>query len=409
MTREVRKMDELEMLKELDKLINDTPDLNTVLEETGTTIETLTSQADELQAEYSALSEKMLLNLSDPLPLRWEKLLRLHSAGNQDALRLLNMYISDCSFFSSTEERITQYAVTRKRLDELTAWEEWYSAQSRLFSGLPERIRSCKTANGEPGTDADSVFTLMMKSGCTSKNTDPVTLRDNLTGISTFIHGAGLENVSPLIWFLVIIHNQKKLCSTPGFIVNPQNILRYQEYNITQDNGKNFNQYEQYCNLYLDLKESFPRTDLQLCDMGFLKCSNLSQWCCDFVDYPCGIPSTAAGIVERFSPDFFSNPWNDVELLRNSNVTYSELEQWGFAHSGLTELFESTVQSIQPGDIHYLIDNSREFIRRLAESSGILSEIRPDDVYMAMAFLCSKAVSQFEMLFSEWAARAIIL
>ena len=301
-------MDELEMLKELDKLINDTPDLNTVLEETGAPIESLTAQADELQAEYDALSEKLALNVSDPLPLRWEKLLRLHSAGNQDALRLLNMYISDCSFFSSTEERITQYAATRKRLDELTAWEEWYSVQSRLFSGLPERIRSCKTANGEPGTDADSVFTLMMKSGCTSKNTDPVTLRDNLTGISTFIHGAGLENVSPLIWFFVIIHNQKKLCSTLGFIVNPQNILRYQEYNITQDNGKNFNQYEQYCNLYLDLKESFPRTDLQLCDMGFLKCSNLSQWCCDFVDYPCGIPSTAAGIIERFSPELFSNP-----------------------------------------------------------------------------------------------------
>lgn len=96
-------------------------------------------------------------------------------------------------------------------------------------------------------------------------------------------------------------------------------------------------------------------------------------------------------------------------MLRDSNFTYSELEQWGFAHSGLTELFESTVQSIQPGNIHYLIDNSREFIRRLAESSAILSEIRPDDVYMAMAFLCSKAVSQFEMLFFEWAARAIIL
>lgn len=91
-------MDELEMLKELDKLINDTPDLNTVLEETGAPIESLTAQADELQAEYDALSEKLALNVSDPLPLRWEKLLRLHSAGNQDALRLLNMYISDCSF-----------------------------------------------------------------------------------------------------------------------------------------------------------------------------------------------------------------------------------------------------------------------------------------------------------------------
>lgn len=409
MTREVRNMDELEMLKELDRLIDETPDLNSVLEESGNTVESLTAQADELQAEYSALSEKMSMNLSDPLPLRWEKLFRLHSAGNQDALRLLNMYISDCSFFSSTEERVTQYAATRKRLDELTAWEEWYSAQSQQFSGLLERIRSCKTANGEPGTDVDSVFTLMMKSGCTSKNTDSVILRDNLTGISAFIYGAVLENVAPLIWFLVIIHNQKKLCSTQGFIVNPQNILRYQEYNITQDNGKNFNQYEQYCNLYLDLKEAFPCADLQLCDMGFLKCSNLSQWCCDFVDYPCGIPSTAAGIIERFSPDFFSNPWNDIELLRDSNVTYSELEQWRFTHSGLAGLIESAVQSIQPDNIRYLIDNSREFIHGLAESGGILSEIRLDDVYMAMPFLCSKAVSQFEVLLSERAARAIIL
>ena len=102
-------MDELEMLKELDRLINDTPDLNFVLEESGNTVESLTAQAYELQNEYNTLSGKLSLNLSDPLPLRWEKLLRLHSAGNQDALRLLNMYISDCSFFSSTEERITQY------------------------------------------------------------------------------------------------------------------------------------------------------------------------------------------------------------------------------------------------------------------------------------------------------------
>ena len=112
-------MDELEMLKELDRLIDATPDLNSVLEETGNTIESLTAQADELQAEYNALSEKMSLNLSDPLPLRWEKLLGLRSAGNQDALRLLNMYISDCCFFSSTEERITQYAATRKGLMSL--------------------------------------------------------------------------------------------------------------------------------------------------------------------------------------------------------------------------------------------------------------------------------------------------
>lgn len=401
-------MDELEMLKEIDKMIDKPQDLDKVIEETGMSREALTAQAEELKSEYNALSSKLELNLSDPLPLRWEKLLRLHSTGNPNAVRLLNMYISDCNFFGDkADECIAQYAATRKRLDELTCWEAWYSSQSQQYVRVFNRIKCCKIGNAESGTDAESVFNLMMRNGYTSKNADPSILLDNLTEISSFIHSAGLENVSPLIWFLVIIHNQKKLCSTPGFIVNPQNILRYQEYNISQNNGKNFDQYEQYCNLYLDLKDMFTQADMNLCDMGFLKCSNLAQWCCDFVEYPCGIPSTAAGIIERFSPDFFSDPWNEIELLHSSNITYDQLERWEFAHSRLTGLIQSAVRSIRPDDIHELLSNSREFIHELAENSGILSEIRSIDVYMTLISLCVKAVARFEVLFAEQTACAI--
>ncbi|MGN1119584.1 MAG: hypothetical protein ACI4Q4_04445 [Oscillospiraceae bacterium] len=403
-------MDELEMLKEIDKMIDETQDLDRELEESGISRETLTAQAEELKSEYNALSSKLELNLADPLPLRWEKLLRLHSKGDPDAVRLLNMYISDCSFFGSeADECISQYTATRKRLDELTCWETWYSSQSQQYARLFNRIKCCKVGHAESGTDAETVFNLMMRNGCTSGNADPAILLDNLTEISSFIHSAGLENASPLIWFLVIIHNQKKLCSTPGFIVNPQNILRYQEYNISQNNGKNYDRYEQYCDLYLDLKDMFPQADMELCDMGFLKCSNLAQWCCDFVEYPCGIPSTAAGIIERFSPDFFSDPWNEIELLRSSNITYDELERWEFAHSRLTGLIQSAVQSIRPDDIHELLRNSREFIHGLAENSGILSEIRSEDVYMTLISLCVKAVARFEVLFAEHTACAIVL
>ncbi|MGN0651133.1 MAG: hypothetical protein ACI4KM_11900, partial [Oscillospiraceae bacterium] len=130
-------MDELEMLKEIDKMIDETQDLDRELEETGMSREALTAQAEELKSEYNALSSKLELNLADPLPLRWEKLLRLHSKGDPNAVRLLNMYISDCNFFGGeADECLTQYAATKKRLEELTAWEDWYSTQLQQYSQL---------------------------------------------------------------------------------------------------------------------------------------------------------------------------------------------------------------------------------------------------------------------------------
>lgn len=63
-TKEVKSVDELEMLKEIDKMIDETQDLDRELEETGMSREALTAQAEELKSEYNALSSKLELTFA---------------------------------------------------------------------------------------------------------------------------------------------------------------------------------------------------------------------------------------------------------------------------------------------------------------------------------------------------------
>lgn len=404
-------MTEIEMQNEFDKLINETQSQKSFPDEPGSAPEVLTAQAEELRREYVSLSEELGLDSSEPLALRWEKLLGLCSGGAPGSIRLLNMYISDCCFFGIRPEDdcTAGFSATKERLDMLTDWEKWYSAQSPEFSRLSGKICGSRVSHAQQSSEHEIVFNLMMKHRYAPGDTNPGILRDNLGEISSFIQGAGLCNISPLIWFLVIVHNQKKLCRKPGFMVNPQNILRYQEYNILQNNGKNFDQYEQYCNLYLDLKEAFQHADLPLCDFGFLKCSNLAQWCCDFVEFPCGIPYTASGIIDQFSPDFFSSPWDDIELLRSSGVSFEELENWEFAHSELTGLIQNAAGEVRLSDLRELLTNSRGFIHGLAENSGVLDAANPENVFMTLLSLCRMSAARIEELIAEQAANAIIL
>jgi hypothetical protein len=105
---------------------------------------------------------------------------------------------------------------------------------------------------------------------------------DNLEALIIYINSdEKLKSVKPYIIFAVLTRKHGMMQNRENFIPNLQSAFRFQGYNILNDNGKNFNNYQSYLELYDNLRSCYiddEITDIELCDFCFSNLSPLSEW-----------------------------------------------------------------------------------------------------------------------------------
>lgn len=75
----------------------------------------------------------------------------------------------------------------------------------------------------------------------------------------------------PFYLFQVMVRHTNRLAQNPDFQIVPASLWKYKEYEITKNNGKNFNKYERCIGLFQKLCKLYkndPHIDIALCRYG---------------------------------------------------------------------------------------------------------------------------------------------
>lgn len=124
------------------------------------------------------------------------------------------------------------------------------------------------------------------------------------------------SRIKPYIYSAVITRKRKYMMKRERYSPNIQSVFKRKEYEITEDNGKNFNAYQKHIELYCHIRDCYTNeSDIALSDYCFAEFSNLSEWfyenCEAFGEIPMTLRQVIAWLAEIV--DVWYTPGNDVD------------------------------------------------------------------------------------------------
>ena len=179
-----------------------------------------------------------------------------------------------------------------------------------------------------------------------------------------------------------------------------KNLFRYQEYNITHDNGKNNEQYLDYCEIFVVLKDCFPEADEPLCNAGFLQLSNLAEYCFEHAESGGRIPLTADGIAKTLPLCLFDVSSQEIPIWRNMELDKCDFFGLTKRYSVIWNTAEKAASKLLLTDISKFVEHGEELVADLL--TGDISEIvRVSSLDIARKLLVYAVKCRFESLLCE--------
>ena len=127
-----------------------------------------------------------------------------------------------------------------------------------------------------------------------------------------------LKQIKPYIYTAVLTRKTKKMTDQKGFIPNIKSIFKPMIYKSEKDNGKNFDCYQIYLELYDHLKRVYDgEYDKNLTDYCFTHFSNLSEWFYDNCKPDDNIPMPFRYIINEIISFEYSE--TDKEILLDAS------------------------------------------------------------------------------------------
>lgn len=124
------------------------------------------------------------------------------------------------------------------------------------------------------------------------------------------------SKVKPYIYSTVITRKRKYIMKRERYSPNIQSVFKRKEYEITEDNGKNFNAYQKHIELYCHIRDCYTNeSDIALSDYCFAEFSNLSEWFYENCEAVGEIPMTLRQVIAWLAEivDVWYTPGNDVD------------------------------------------------------------------------------------------------
>ena len=162
-------------------------------------------------------------------------------------------------------------------------------------------------------------------------------LTDNLLSLMQAVSGnEKVRCLKPYILFAVLTRKHGMMQNRAHYLPNLQSVFQYQSYQIDCDNGKNFNSYQDYVELYDSLRryyESDDSVDMQLSDFCFANLSPLSEWYYRFCEPDFAIPMTLRRKVQNaesvsFPMLFCYDTYSDADIGEFEHQHADIYRQW---------------------------------------------------------------------------------
>ncbi len=223
---------------------------------------------------------------------------------------------------------------------------------------------------------------------------------DNIGGLVQQVNSAEmLKSLKPYIYSAVLSRKHKMMLERKNYSVNIKSVFKYNEYTINNDNGKNFDTYANYLELYDHLRRFFENdkdVDLEFSDYCFANLSNLSDWYYKNCEVNENIPKTLKYEISEYLK-------NDITLVDYSKYKISDFMLKNKAVSIVYSNTLSEDKNLYLDFISAMYNNKsiKEYAKRLYESSDVERKCRKSDLSKVLTFAEIFLFNHVEILLTE--------
>lgn len=232
-----------------------------ILEECNLTFEEALEKTEKYCAEFNTLVKKynvtaqtpdiVLINISDAL----------ESNRDEDMIRLYGMAIIDDGLLfgdvEDEEERVLQWAIAN---DKLNLFMDYMKKQPVYKERLEKLVKSIKsdikdTINLE---EQSALYTMSLEHDFIYKSGKNNTYLMNIGELVRIVNSNEmLKIIKPYVYSAVLCRKHKMMLEREEYIPNIKDIFKFKEYKVHTDNGKKFNTYQSYIELYEHLRRYY--------------------------------------------------------------------------------------------------------------------------------------------------------
>lgn len=314
----------------LDHLIDedkDKPSDSEIILNYGKGLDEINSEMGEFQDNLMFLINKNNIQIKN----KAQFILDISSRENKNELMpLIVCFICDNEYIDRLRNRkkrkanngsLANYILLKQDIDEFINKLSFIKECEKNYKSFVKEIIRDNTKLGEEIT-AEKIRELLRLYKQYMKNKDrKLPSNENLEYIHKFCTAnKSRKSIYPFLIFQIFTRYTKKICNK-DLSITSKNLLNSKPYEIEKDNGKNFNAYSNYINLFFELCNIFRDIcDINLSIYMFEKTSNLASWYLEYSEekepFSYSIDSLVKNSYGSYNSIFFqeSNFWrNDFD------------------------------------------------------------------------------------------------
>lgn len=251
----------------------------------GKGIDEINSEMGDFQDKLMFLIHKNNIQINNKV----EFILDICSRENKDELiPLIACFICDNEYINTLKSKnkssinkgsLAKYILLKQDIDDFINKLNFIKSCEKDYKSFTKEIIKDEIQLGEEITDESRKILLQLFNQYVKKTGMDSPSNENLEYIHKFCTAnEKRKSIYPFLIFKIFTSYKSKI-SNNDLSITPKRLLKYVQYNIDNDNGKNFNTHENYINLFFELCDmSMEMCNINLNIYIFEKCSNIANW-----------------------------------------------------------------------------------------------------------------------------------
>lgn len=396
-----------EIYKYINEQVKEYVPLDYLLKQNNTTSDEVLHEVMRFRQEFDNLLLKYHIKNNNIVGICFDLAERINENSDNSELHYIYFcVVTDFGLLNRTdtvertvEQEIRNYIRQRKLIHELMEFLDVQKQNREKFYDMMEYMKKyIHSVSIDCPKESEILYGLTVQHTFLYGSAKNNIYRDNLNALINHINGdRKLKAVKPYIIFAVLTRKHGMMQNRADFIPNLKTTFQYQMYNIFNDNGKNFNNYQSYIELYDHLRRSYiddEYIDISLCDFCFANLSPLSEWYYMYCKPDLKIPMTLQRKINILKPLGFPS------LFPNCDYIDYDIDEFEDEHSEICTRWQNSITE----------EMTEKFLSALYEGKDIsecTAELEKNSKYSVYAeiFMYSQAECLLETKFYNIAAK----
>ena len=330
--------EEFALYKHISKMADAYVPLETILEKNGATLESACQEAQQYKSDFFAELESLAIPSDDLTTVCMEIVRRIEEHPDDEQLqRLYCQLITDAGLFYSLWERdmeqiIRNYYRQKEQSERLVQEIQKAISMKDRLQILRQEARKRISKASEYPEEEEMIHRLSLQYSFLYKGRKNTAYAENIRILVRMVNSKPvLRQVKPYLIATVLSRKHSMILTHPDYVPNLENVLKFKLYNIHKDNGKNFDTYQSYVELYEHLRryyEADGTVDMDFSDFCFASLSNLSEWYYLYCEPNEGIPMNLMRKVKTLKAPMFpmlseDGEQGDLEMELEDRLIYA--------------------------------------------------------------------------------------